>query len=212
MDGSEAKKPSHEGNISSLVRKNCSQLFLVYAGLWRDFMPSAPDFLRQCGLGDRNMTILRDPSNSFFENGVSSEINSVEALLKWHYDFLKEQSHIDEVYSMGNSAGGYGAILYGCMLGIDKVYAFSPSGPLRLEHLQGIINHADGRTEVNVFYDPKHRRDAFFAEALGECKGVILHPSPEHIDDGHYVFMGMMERGELPNIFPPFKGSGDAAA
>jgi len=205
MNSSLSDLPSHEGNVSSLVRKNCCQLFMVYAGLWKDFMPSAPNFLRHCGIGNRNLTILRDPQNSFYEYGVSSQINSIEALAEYQAECIRRMPHVTETYTMGNSAGGHAAITFGCLLGVTEVFAFSPSGLRRLPILQDILYRAEGRTRVNVFFDEMHARDTHYAEALAQCPGVNLVPSNEGYDDGHYVFLGKIERDEMRYVLPPYR-------
>lgn len=207
MESTEVRAPSHEGNITSLVRKNCSQLFILYTGLWREVSYTGPDLLLQCGLGDRNLTVMRDPFNAFYEKGVSSEINSREMLTKWHYDYLTSMPHVQSVYGLGISMGGYAAILYGSLLGFDRVFAFSPSNLLRLRALKDVVIRAEGRTPIDVFYDPAHGRDKFFAESLADLPGVTLVPKSDTLGDGHYVMFSMMASGELPEIFPPFEAA-----
>ncbi|WP_035250991.1 hypothetical protein [Actibacterium atlanticum] len=203
---------SHEGNIATLKRKKCAQQFMMFAGLWRDYMSAAPDFLRNSGISDRNTMVLRDPYDTFYERGVSSDISSSELLTEWIYNYLRKAPHIREAYTVGNSAGAYAAIYFGCKLGVDEVFAFAPSGLNRLTILMDAIEQAPSHTKINVFYDTRHERDTYFATQLGQSDRVKLVPSPEDEPDGHWVMIRKLERNQLRDIFPPYRAVDSAPA
>jgi hypothetical protein len=63
---------------------------------------------------------VSDSSHTWYNNGIDGydgfddSIEKLEKLISGYTIF------------MGHSSGGYGAILYGCKLGVDRVIAFSP--------------------------------------------------------------------------------------
>lgn len=66
---------------------------------------------------------LRDVNKQWYLSGINSKISDPEELLQ----FLKEQTDGYEIITIGSSAGGYAAVLYGMLLdNVVKVYAFSP--------------------------------------------------------------------------------------
>lgn len=65
---------------------------------------------------------LRDIFKSFYISGINTKYNTIEKLVS----FLKEQTKGYEVITAGSSAGGFAALLYGCLLEASKIFAFSP--------------------------------------------------------------------------------------
>lgn len=85
----------------------------------------------------RREIYLRDIRKSWYLRGINSRIDSIGKLC----DFIKEQ--IPEgcrIVTVGNSAGGYAAALFGTLLGADCVYDFSGQMALRLERQNRIVN------------------------------------------------------------------------
>ena len=65
---------------------------------------------------------IRDIAKDLYRKGINSKINSQKKLL----DFLKEQVQNSEVITVGSSAGGYAALLFGNLLNAKKIFSFSP--------------------------------------------------------------------------------------
>lgn len=196
---------NHGGNIACLNRENCAQLFFVYAGglgMVEGMGPMA--FLQQSGISDRNVAFVRDPNTHYFSKGVSDELPDLDAVLDWHQSHIDANPHIDEVYCVGNSFGGWSAMFFGYMLGVKKVWALSPAGTWGLKVLRDLMDEPNGVTEYDVFYSETEARDKRFAEAVGEFSGVTLHQRNDH---GHMMIRGMMQTGELTGLFPALKSA-----
>lgn len=65
---------------------------------------------------------VRDVYKQWYLRGINSEINTHEKL----FDFLKRETQSYEVITIGASAGGYAAILYGNLLKVSHIIAFNP--------------------------------------------------------------------------------------
>lgn len=196
----------HGGNIAVLSRENCSQLFFVYAGglgMVEGMGPMA--FLQQSGISDRNVAFVRDPNTHYFSKGVSDDLPDLDAVLDWHQQHIDANPHIDEVYCIGNSFGGWSAMFFGYMLGVKKVWALAPAGTWGLKLLLDLMDDPNGVTEFELFYSENEPRDKRFAEALSGYPGVNLH---KRNDYGHMMIRGMMQAGELPQLFPPVQAAG----
>lgn len=61
----------------------------------------------------------------WYQKGISPEIDSVDKLREYLEQKIKINKY-KKVCFLGNSMGGYAAILFGTLLNIDTVYAFSP--------------------------------------------------------------------------------------
>lgn len=195
------------GNIVSLSRPNCSQLFFVYAGgLGQVEGMNQMTFLQRSGLLRRNVTFIRDPETKFFDNGVSPDLPDIEAVLDWHIAYAKSLSHVDEVYCLGNSFGGWSAMFFGYMLAVKKVFSLAPAGEWGREMLHALMRDSNGVTEYDIYYANSVERDRIFAETFGDCDKVRL-VEREH---GHLMLRGLLNTGELQEILPPFKEAATA--
>ena len=72
---------------------------------------------------------VRDVTKQWYLNGISAEHDSVERVT----GLLREQTRGRRVVCAGSSAGGYAAVLFGCLLGASHVFSFS--GQFSLWHL-----------------------------------------------------------------------------
>lgn len=64
---------------------------------------------------------LRDVNKQWYLSGINDRIDDPEKLLS----LLKSETEGFEVVTVGSSAGGYAAILYGILLGATQVFAFN---------------------------------------------------------------------------------------
>ena len=65
---------------------------------------------------------VRDICKQWYLSGINSEISSPHTL----FEFLQKETKGYKVITIGSSAGGYAAILYGCLLKAEHVIAFNP--------------------------------------------------------------------------------------
>lgn len=197
------------GNIVNLVRPNCSQLFFVYAGAMGQVEGmNQMTFLQRSGLLRRNVTFVRDQDSRFFENGVSADLPDVDAVLDWHRDYVDSLDHVTEVYSLGNSFGGWAALFFGYMLAVKKVLALSPAGPTGLPLLAELMKTDNGVTDYDIFYSRDIETDKVFAETFDGYARVNLVTREEH---GHLMMRGLLNTGELQEILPEFAEAETAA-
>lgn len=64
---------------------------------------------------------IRDIRKQWYIGGINSRLDSPLKLA----EFLKKETAGYKVYTIGSSAGGYAAILFGSMLQVNRVYAFN---------------------------------------------------------------------------------------
>lgn len=88
---------------------------------------------------------IRDVQKQWYVEGISQEHNSPKKL----FNLLQELTESFRIYTVGSSAGGFAALLFGSMLNAKQIYAFNAQLNLNL-----IID------ESNAFVDPllfKHK-------------------------------------------------------
>lgn len=100
---------------------------------------------------------LRDIKKQWYLTGINHEINDPEKLL----GFLKKETEGYKVITLGSSAGGYAAALYGSLLGAEKIYTFNGQFELNSilksssEAINPIVFRERHNPDLNRFYDLK---------------------------------------------------------
>lgn len=75
----------------------------------------------------RKHIFLRDIFKQWYLEGINAELDSPEKIFEW----LKRETEGYEVVTVGSSAGGYSAVLYGSLLKAQKVIAFNAQFSLK---------------------------------------------------------------------------------
>lgn len=70
---------------------------------------------------------IRDIFKQWYLNGINKDLNSPQKLI----DFLKKETEGYKVITIGSSAGGYAAILYGSFINTQYTFAFNPQFELQ---------------------------------------------------------------------------------
>lgn len=196
------------GNIVSLERTNCSQLFFVFAGgLGHVEGMNQMTFLQRTNLLRRNVTFFRDPGTEFYQNGVSPDLPDPEAMMDWMQAHIDSLPHVDEVYCIGNSFGGWSALFFGYMLAVRKVFALAPAGSWGLELLKELMSDDNGVTEYDIYYSREQPKDKVFAESFEGYPRTRLFTRDEH---GHQMLRGLLFSGEIHEILPEFREAAPA--
>lgn len=64
---------------------------------------------------------IRDLRHKWYAEGINKEINSIESML----EFLKQETKGSKIITLGSSAGGYAAVLFGILLNAEHIFSFS---------------------------------------------------------------------------------------
>ena len=92
---------------------------------FRDMILSHNNFewyKNRISIADKHI-FVRDVFKQWYFKGINKDISDQDALLAF---LQKETLGYHRVVTVGSSAGGYAAILFGCQLNAFKIYAFSP--------------------------------------------------------------------------------------
>ena len=198
-------------------RENSSQLYYVFHGMAGGLGIQPLTVLRETGLIQNNLVLLKDYYRFFYQAGLNPEITDIDAIIARLRRCREELPHVRQTFCCGPSAGGYAAILFGHYLHVDVVFAFAPVTLINLDDLKkfggckdvGRITeqHRDlarllakhnGRTRYKIFYCDGHGRDRTYAEHLQDLPGVELYPQP---GTTHNVIQAIYESGRLGEIF-----------
>jgi hypothetical protein len=176
----------------------------------------ALSFYREAGLTSANLVMLRDYYRFFYHAGLNRDVTSIDAVIRLLASTREAMPHVRASATLGSSAGGYAAILFGHHLAVDTVFAFAPQTLIdapKLREMSGredlsgipeehrdlsiLLTQHNGRTRYEVWYSRDNDEDRGFAERIGGCPGVTLHPEP---GDSHFVLAQMHRGGALPSF------------
>jgi acyl carrier protein len=190
----------------AMVNAKSRRLFFVYAGTQGGVMMSPLEFLRESGLANQNVVLLRDPSQAWFLKGISDRIGSFAELVAWQSGFREGVTHVESVFCVGSSMGAFAAIVFGHALHAKTVWSFGLSRTsvpvLNSEgqawDLELLLREWNGVSRYCLFFNESWSRDREAAMRLKDLPGVELWPQK---GDGHLVLRYLLEIGALPNVF-----------
>lgn len=200
------------------------RLYFLFGGInARVGMPQF-EFYRSAQILEEHRIFLRDFSQSWYQRGlpgIASNVFEIADFLKSRIDDLAPE----EVYFVGNSMGGFAAIMFAAMLGRGHAIAFAPQtticpqtrltmGDFRWTRqllptwaatvfgkhaydLEPLIRRSEGAIGVDVYYSNQERLDARHAELLKGLPSVRLHP---HNVGGHMLVRHLRDTGMLAEI------------
>jgi hypothetical protein len=226
------RAPIEDDGSSDLIvgRGGRRTAVLVFTGLADRMVMPLPLFDRYLAELDITSIFLRDQRRIGFFNGVSSlgDYDQTIAGLKSQLDAMG----IETVHTLGNSAGGMGAVSYGLDLDAKRVLGFSApvaltrkaadldrrtavfadrilSGavPEERRDLRGRIDRHTGHTEIHLYFGEEMPEDRYHAAALEGGRNVHLHPLPGLA--GHGALFSMARMGKLRSLFRESFGEAD---
>jgi pimeloyl-ACP methyl ester carboxylesterase len=146
---------------------------------------------------------VRDLERAFYHRGVVGAGSSIEEVADYLRATVREAG-VERVVTVGNSAGGYAALLFGHLIGATEVHAFGPEtfltrfrralhrdrrfrqflGPLRAagdldsrySDLRKVLGRHQGDTRFVIHYSSLHRLDVAHAKHVRNLPGVELQP------------------------------------
>lgn len=177
------------------------------------------EFARQLADIEVGQVMLRDPQRRWYHGGVPGAGTDIEDL-RHALARLLSRHRPRRTITLGTSAGGYAALLFGRLLEVDHVLAFAPQTrlvapgdsrtPVLLDALHSAVgadHHlldlrhipaaAEDRTRVDIYYSRHDALDCRHALHLSGQPGVVLH---ELDCEGHRIIPQLKHTGALGRI------------
>jgi hypothetical protein len=192
-------------------------LLIAFGGIYGDVGIPPFEFVNLTREIDVNKIYLRDLAQSWYHSGLQGLSGNIDETA----EFLKRKvatSGADRVVLIGNSMGGYAAILFGVLINADVVHAFSPqtcigeAGIIRSKaqlrkvqnnfsdryfDLKELISSHAGPGEFNIYFNRNSGLDKKHALHLQGMENVTLHAFRWF---GHELVKAMKDSGELRAI------------
>jgi len=185
------------------INKNSKKVIVCFAGHSHQFgliekfeFVKILDFLFE----DCDKYFFTDQNREFYHLGIKGFSTDVESTAAYLKSIL---SNYNNITFMGVSAGGHAAILYGCILNVDKVIAFIPQTILHENYshnnLRDLLlqNNLENKTHHYLYgslNDPDPLHSISHIENIEDLNGVECFKYP------HINLPTMKQNGELNDI------------
>lgn len=217
-DADYADAPGQPWSASDSVwreQAGCDTLFVLFAGLGVGRSPPTFVFRRfLAGYAHIDKLFLRDLTASWYLRGLSGVSDGVEGTVAY---LGQQTSGYRRTVFLGTSAGAMAAILYGELIGVDKVLAFAPTtvvGERKLTELQDhrwerrlanlrrelagsryldLANLNPLRVPVDIYFPASSALDQAHA---GRVTGAAVRHLPQP-GDSHLIALQMRDSGLL---------------
>lgn len=203
--------------------KNSRNLLVSFGGIKQGMGIPVFEFYKSFQTIECNKIFIRDFKQMWYQKGVDEEISSIAKLID-HLDRLLTKKNYSKVCFIGNSMGGFGAILCGAILNIDKVIVFSPqtfidrknrilkmdrrwqkqisnvyknSNSTSLFDLKQVIKKKKIQTKFDIHYSTDDRLDRVHAERLSKISQVNLF---SYNKGGHNLVKELKASKQLESI------------
>lgn len=221
----EKKLMDKTSGIACDFYEHSNVLLVAFGGIAGELGMPPFEFLRMTRELKVNKVFIRDLMQVWYQSGVpgiGTTIDDIEEKIR----NIKETSSSKKLVMIGNSAGGYAAILLGNKLNADSVHAFSPQTFINKKKrflnldfrwsrqiynmyksgktispcfdLKEYLTEAiNTKTEFNIYYCSRHRLDRAHAMNLSGLKNVVFH---DYANGGHNVIKNLKKNGKLKKI------------
>lgn len=197
-------------------------LLIVFSGVGLGIGVPYFEFLKTVEAFPIRKIFVRDNRKSWYHGGIIGLGDTVDDTIKPLKELI-DKSGAKYVMTLGNSMGGYGAILYGALLGVDEVLAFAPTTyanwknrlkywdhrghfkylknaivkPKKYYDLLNVPNI--DKPHIRIFFDTDYRTDKTHAEHLAK---PLSNVTLERYHGGkHKVIKNIKNAGDLSKIF-----------
>jgi pimeloyl-ACP methyl ester carboxylesterase len=202
-------------------------LLLLFGGLAQQIgMPFFEFNKITSGLSRVNKIFLRDKYRSWYHRGLPRMGRDIDAVASFLQQYTAHAS-THKIIAVGNSGGGYAALLFGALLGVDEVHAFSPKtfiDPIKriinndippkygARHLLRLYLHgkrkyfdlkkvflasASQKGNYHIYYAENNKKDHLHASHVKSISGIHLHSFQY---DRHNLVMFLKQSNRLREI------------
>ena len=202
-----------------------SDLYIFFGGIAAGIAMPVFEFYKFSKILDQNKIFIRDFNQCWYQGGlpgITKDVFSTATYIKSQIENIKP----DNVFFVGNSMGGFAAILFAKLVGTGQAVAFSPqtfiSPFLRYQHKDYrwrkeimttyrrsvfrkrvwnlrplLLSDSESNPEIRVFVSGRHHLDSIHAHHISDIRGVEVYSFD---DERHNVVQVLRDSGKLPEI------------
>lgn len=191
-------------------------LIIAFSGLYHGLSMPIFEFKKVLQKFDVNIIFLKDHYQMWYFNGIKNYSKNLEETVILLASIIKKINPT-KVITLGVSLGGFAAILYGNLLEVDSIIAFSPQTFIDKENrlmyeddrwkdkinklYKQISNHKyfdllnleNKNQKIDIAYGIRDKFDKYHAERMKQTNII-------RVDGDHIVVKKMRNNGELDKL------------
>ena len=211
-------------SVERLICPGSNVLYLFFGGIQAGIAIPPFEFYKASGIINENKIFLRDFSQSWYHEGLHGISGDIDSTALYIENAINEMDP-EKLYFVGNSMGGYAAILFHTLLGKGEAIAFAPqtfiSSELRKkykderwpEQISRMLSLPATKTEAHdlgelllkrksgckiaIFVARNNALDLLHAAHVKKCPGVHVY---ELDVGGHQLVRVLRDEGKLAHI------------
>lgn len=199
-----------------------NKLFFIFGGIAAGIGMPPFEFAKASNILSETRVFIRDLRQNWYQTGLPGISSNIEETKEYLESMIKEHSP-EEVVMIGNSMGGFAAIMFSALIGNSRAVAFAPQtfiSPLkRLRHRDnrwqkqirdtykrswikgGIWNlqklNPEENWKADIYVSKQDRLDYLHALNLSNLPELTIH---EYNTGGHLLVKELRDKGELASI------------
>ncbi len=204
-----------------LFEHNSSKNLLIsFGGIRQNIGMPIFEFYNSISDLDCDKIYIRDFNQAWYQLGVDGKISSIDKLYEFLEDIIEEYKY-ERIVCLGNSMGGYAAILFGVRLKATTILSFSPQSFIGKAHriyykdkrwskyLRKIYRsklfskyydlklclkqHSDFDGLIHIYYGSDNKLDEIHAKRLKAFSFVKLNS----VEGDHNIVRSIRDSGQL---------------
>lgn len=212
-----------ETSIRAKLVPERDSLYLMFGGIHGGMGMPRFEFEHAAGMLDASKLWLRDMNQAWYQRGLPGIGNDIPSICRFLLDTI-ERSGATRIRFVGNSMGGFAALLFCALLRRGRAIAFVPQtfigAELRAQHLDmrwrrqiaALHAHPDSTEildlpsfirrhypllEADVYVSTNDRLDLLHADMLSEFENIAIH---RYDRGGHSLTRSLRDAGLLTRI------------
>lgn len=206
-DWYQAEEDGHGEEASGVflrLQEPSDSLLIAFGGLGTAIGIPVFEFFNVVSTMERpvKQMFIRDLQGAWYHRGVVAAGDNVEEVAEYVRG-VAQRSGASRIVTVGNSAGGYAALLFGNLVQATEVVAFGPqtfiSAGLRVIHRDSRFSVPLRRLRASRFYEPAYAdlRKVFEAQGNTSTRFTIHHSIDHRLDTLHARRMSGLPGVEL---------------
>ena len=152
---------NNQTSVSLDLSDSADVLLFVFGGIKNGIgMPffEFNNFLKQ--YKNLSKVFIRDINQAWYHKGLTGISEEIATTLDYIKQITKEKTYTKIIF-IGNSAGGYAALLFGNLLNINKVIAFAPQTFINRKN-RLLYQDFRWKKQIRAIYDYKNSTPAYY--------------------------------------------------
>jgi len=210
--------------VEKLIVPGSQKLYVIFGGIAAGLNMPPFEFYKSAQILNENKLFLRDLHQCWYHkglDGISTDIDSTAIYLENEIGALQP----NELFFIGNSMGGYAAMLFSTLIGYGNAIAFAPQTFIspcqrikyrdfrwakqifktyssngfksRFWDLKVLLEKQKKDQVFSIYVSSVYRLDRIHAEHLEKIPGVKVYKIDS---DSHSIVKILRDNGELPKI------------